>query len=348
MKNDVSIIIPVYNMEKYLYECLESVFKQTYKNIEVIIVNDGSNDNSEYIIEEYLKKYKNIIYINQENSGPAIARNNALKIVSGEFTMFLDSDDYLEENCIELLYKKAIETNCDMVIMGHRKVYEDNTKPSEIYCVKYIDDTKVYTGKYVADMILKSDIQGYSCDKLIKTSKLNETKLYYEPNRYIEDLYPIFKLIYSCEKIGFINKPLYNYRQLKTSATHKKTEKLIEDYAYANDKVLKYLNKENSFEKDKVIYFRYEAFRTIIGMMNEYNNKKYRIYKMFKDKGLKKYEPTIKEIFKCNSIKLTSKIDIILWKLKIYNIFMPELISLKKYIENTLSKMGDFKSIYGE
>lgn len=347
MKNYVSIIIPVYNMEKYLYECLESVFNQTYKNIEVIIVNDGSNDNSEYIIEEFLKRYKNIIYIKQENSGLSIARNNGLKHVKGKFVMFLDSDDYLEINCIELLYKKSFETNCDMVIMGHRKVYENNIKPSEIYCVKYIDDRKVYTGKYVSDMILKSDIQGYSCDKLIKTSKLKKTKLYYEPNRYIEDLYPIFKLIYSCEKICFINKPLYNYRQLKTSISHKKTEKLIEDYAYANDKVLKYLNKKNSFEKDNIIHFRYEFFRTIIGMMNEYNNKKYRIYKMFKDKGLKKYEPTIKEIFKCNAIKLTSKIDIILWKLRIYNILMPELIRFKKYIECVFFRAGDKESIYG-
>lgn len=346
MHIDVSLIIPVYNMEKYIHECLESVFNQTYKNIEVIIVNDGSTDRSKYIIENFMKTYKNIVYIDQHNQGLSMSRNNALNYVNGEYVLFLDSDDYLEQNCIELLYKKAKENDYDMVIMGHRKVYNDNSYHLDEYCINNLDENKSYTGKYVANMILESKIQGYACDKLIKVKCLKENKLYFEPNKYIEDLYPIFKQVYSCNKIGFINKPLYNYRQLQSSISHKRTEKLINDYAYANVKVLDYIKDKKDFNDDSVLNFQYEAFRTLIYMINEYHNKSYKIYSEFNNNIFKAYEPDIRKLYQCKSIRLISKIDIILWKLKIYNLFMPELMKFKKYIESKILKKGAINGFY--
>lgn len=111
----VSVIIPVYNVEKYLSECLDSIINQTLKDIEIICVNDGSPDNSLKILEEYAKKDSRIIIINQHNQGLSCSRNNALKIAKGEYIQFLDSDDWLKENALELLYKKCKDNNVDML-----------------------------------------------------------------------------------------------------------------------------------------------------------------------------------------------------------------------------------------
>ena len=99
----ISIIIPVYNTSKYLKKCLDSVINQTYKNYNVIIVNDGSTDNSLDIIKEYMKKSSSIILINQKNMGLSMARNNAVKKVESDYFLFLDSDDYLDINALKIL-----------------------------------------------------------------------------------------------------------------------------------------------------------------------------------------------------------------------------------------------------
>ena len=104
---NVSIVIPVYNVEKYLKQCLESVVNQTLDKIEVICINDGSTDNSLNILKEYEKKYNNIIIIDQENKGPGFARNIGMKRASGKYIYFLDSDDYIELNAMEICFKEC-------------------------------------------------------------------------------------------------------------------------------------------------------------------------------------------------------------------------------------------------
>ena len=112
----VSVIIPVYNVEKYLSECLDSVVNQTLKDIEIICVNDGSPDGSAAILEEYAQKDNRIKVITQENRGLSEARNSGLKIASGEYIAFLDSDDYIDLKFFEQLYKRGIESNSDVVV----------------------------------------------------------------------------------------------------------------------------------------------------------------------------------------------------------------------------------------
>ena len=118
MKNNplVTVIVPVYNCEKYIARCIESVINQTYSNIELIIVNDGSTDHTNEICENYNKKYQNIKLINQKNQGVSIARNNALNISLGQYIQFTDSDDYMEKDMIELMVKSAVTNNSDIVI----------------------------------------------------------------------------------------------------------------------------------------------------------------------------------------------------------------------------------------
>jgi glycosyltransferase involved in cell wall biosynthesis len=333
MNIDISIIIPVYNMENYINQCLDSVFNQTHKNIEVIIINDGSIDNSENIINEYKDKYKNIVYINQENQGLSASRNAGIKEAKGQYIMFLDSDDYIEKNCTEILYNQAIKTNSDVVIMGHKKVYDkDSAKLNEEIKYEQYKD-KIYKGKEIANLMINLKIGGYACDKLIKRENLEYNPLQFEKDRYIEDFYPIFKHIYNCEKVTFVNQILYNYRQRESSISNSINIKLINDYVNATTNIIKYIDQEKYFKSDDIITFKYNSFRTVINLLNRYYKKSHKIYKEFKKEKYKIYKINILKIYKCKQLSKLSKIDKILWELKIYNLLMPELINLKKTLK---------------
>ena len=112
----VSVIVPVYNVEKYIDKCLKSLVNQTLSDIEIIVVNDGSTDNSETIIKQYLEKYQNKIkYVIKQNGGLSDARNYGMKFATGEYIAFLDSDDYVDNTIYEKMYNKATEEQCDFV-----------------------------------------------------------------------------------------------------------------------------------------------------------------------------------------------------------------------------------------
>ena len=123
----VSVIVPVYNVEKYLDKCLDSLANQTLKDLEIIIVNDGSPDNSEDIIKKYTKKYKNFKYYKKENGGLSSARNYGIKYASGDYIAFLDSDDYVKSDMYEKMYEKAIKGNYDLVVCDIDYLYPDKT-----------------------------------------------------------------------------------------------------------------------------------------------------------------------------------------------------------------------------
>ncbi|MGL4973269.1 MAG: glycosyltransferase family 2 protein, partial [Culicoidibacterales bacterium] len=139
----VSVIVPVYNVAQYLPKCLDSIVNQTYKNLEIILVNDGSTDDSLEIIYDYAKKDPRIIVIDQENQGQSVARNKALVKAKGRYTIFLDSDDYIEEIAIFILVKQIQKLNAEMIIFGHREIYEDSTLDSANIFLGY-DENKCH------------------------------------------------------------------------------------------------------------------------------------------------------------------------------------------------------------
>lgn len=125
----ISIIVPIYNSEKYFKKCIESLVNQTFKDIEIILVNDGSTDNSEKIIDEYIEKYPDLIKkINKENGGQASARNLGLKNAKGKYIFFIDSDDYIEENACEILYEYITKGDYDAVLFDYYITTKDNKK----------------------------------------------------------------------------------------------------------------------------------------------------------------------------------------------------------------------------
>ena len=135
----VSVIVPVYNVEKYIEKCLNSLVNQTLKDIEIIIVNDGSKDNSDKIIKIYQEKYDNIIYLTKKNGGLSDARNYGIPYAKGEYIAFLDSDDYVENDIYEKMYNKAKENNSDYVECDFIWEYPNKS---------IIDKGEEYTGKH--------------------------------------------------------------------------------------------------------------------------------------------------------------------------------------------------------
>ena len=323
MSVNVSIIIPVYNVEKYLKKCIDSVLRQRNINTELIIINDGSTDNSHNIIQDYLKKYKNIIYIKQNNQGLSIARNKGIKQAKGKYIMFLDSDDYIEQNSIKEIYEKAVDTDSEIVIFAHKQIYEDSNNKDYIIPVKNLYEDKIYNGEDVSLKLLSSELKGYAWDKMFKTDYIKKNNLEFVPNVYIEDFYPIFKLLYSAEKITFINKPFYNYTQRSNSITNSKSEKLLNDFITSIQSVLNHINTNQlKIPKEIIDAFTIDAFNYILTIL--YQNKKSK-YKIIKQKKYNIYEPTLIQLLSNSYIKNKTKLAIILYKLRIYNILMPSL-----------------------
>mgnify|MGYP003401399665 FL=1 len=122
----VSVIVPVYNVEQYLSDCLESICRQTLKGIEIIVVNDGSTDNSLSIIKSFQQKYSNIKLINKKNGGLSSARNAGIDMAVGEYLFFVDSDDFIDLDTLEKMYVKANETHCPLIICGRLQYWSDN------------------------------------------------------------------------------------------------------------------------------------------------------------------------------------------------------------------------------
>ena len=181
----ISVIIPIYNTEKYIKECLNSIINQTLKEIEIICINDGSTDNSLKILEQYAQKDKRIIILNQENSGSAIARNKAINIAKGEYLSFIDSDDYVDLSYLEKLYN-ATNNSINEVVATVNVVLVDEFY-NKTYKNTYTQKSKLLDLIERASMFVKTSI---SCNKIYKTSFIKENNIHFpELNSVGQDLY---------------------------------------------------------------------------------------------------------------------------------------------------------------
>lgn len=202
----VSIIIPVYNTENYLKECLNSIFNQTYKNIEIICVNDGSTDNSLKILKEFESKYNNITIINlEQNQGVSNARNEALSIVKGDYVCFVDSDDYIEKDfCKELL--NGFTNEIDLVCGGHVKLNNLGHKISPWI-------PKINISSDIINDILQLTKHRNVSQKMFKTKIIKENNILFDKSlHYMEDALFLVTYIQFCKKACGIKKPLYVVR----------------------------------------------------------------------------------------------------------------------------------------
>ena len=232
----VSVIVPIYNVEKYLEKCINSLLSQTLEDIQIILVNDGSKDNSGNIAREYEKNNKNrIIYVEKENGGLSDARNHGLKYATGDFIAFLDSDDYIEKNAYEEMYNKAIEENADYVECDF--IWEFPNK---------IRVDKQYPYKNKKEML--SFVRVVAWNKLIKRQLITDNNLEFPKGLRYEDVEFTYKLIPFVNKFAYVDKPFIHYVQREGYIANVQNERTAEIFTVL-DNVIEFYKKNNIYEE---------------------------------------------------------------------------------------------------
>lgn len=215
-KDLISVIIPVYNVEKYLIRCVDSVINQTYKNLEIILVNDGSTDSSGNLCDELENNDDRIKVIHKENGGLSDARNTGEQESKGEYILFIDSDDYIHIDMIKSLYEQIKSENADVSICGVMNVYLNSQNPqcndTEQY---FVCDKKEFLKQY----LIGERIPGSICNKLLKRSVANRLK--FPVGKIYEDAFYHYDLISTAEKFVVNTKPYYYYYHRDGSITTK-------------------------------------------------------------------------------------------------------------------------------
>ncbi len=216
-KEVISIVVPIYKVEKYIKKCIDSIIKQTYKNLEIILVDDGSPDECGKICDEYAQKDKRIKVIHKENGGLSDARNMGIDISTGKYICFVDSDDYIDDKYIELLYDAIRENNVEIAQCGIKKITEDEVLIEDIG----YKENNLKNGK----QMLK-DLYITNWENIIVWNKMYLAKLFddirFPKGKIHEDEYTTYKILYKANKIAILKDCLYNYRQNIESITGKK------------------------------------------------------------------------------------------------------------------------------
>lgn len=264
-KKMISVIVPVYNVEKYIEKCVDSLVNQTIEDKEIILVDDGSTDNTSKILDEYAKKYPEIVkVIHKENEGVSVARNVGIEIATGEYIGFIDSDDWVEFDMYEKLYNKAVEDDCDVVACNITALYPDH----EVIIKSNIRDNE--TAKE-----LMIDAYAIVCNKIYKKSLIENIR-FKEKMNFCEDVRFLYMLYPKIKKIGSIDESLYNYLQRTGSLTYTYNEKLYQLIDSLDD-IVKYYKDENIYEiyieELEYSYARY-LYATFIKRLAKTKNKK--------------------------------------------------------------------------
>ena len=318
-KCKLSIIVPVYGVEKYIDKCLNSLVKQSLKEIEIIVVNDGTKDNSQKIIDKYVKKYPDKIksYI-KENGGQGSARNYGLEKANGEYIGYVDSDDFVEKDMYKKLYNKAKENNYDIVVCGNYNVSEDyQNKNIDAFINNYNTDLEnIFFGKMaVLNKIYKRDI-------LIKN------KLEFKEKVWYEDLAFTLKAIMNSNTFAFIDEPLYDYLIREGSTMNNSNVQRNLEILDAFNDILSYIQhnkKEEYFSKIEFLAIDHiyisaivrvlkaeaddKVKRETINKLIDYMNKKFPNYK--NNKYINTLSKNRKIIYKLINMKMYKLVDLI-------------------------------------
>ncbi len=249
MKEDlVSIVVPVYKVEDLLPRCVDSIIKQDHKNLEIILVNDGSPDNCGELIDSYAENYPDIIVpLHQENQGAGAARNNGLAIATGEWVCFIDSDDYIEPDYVSTMLEIADKKEADIVVSN---LYLEAPNGLRVrYPMVFL--RPVVEGKCAAKNSLDLiTVPNFAWNKLYRLSLLREIGFAF-PSMYFEDVAVASRTLFSAAKVAFTMKPLYHYCQRADSQVGSFNEKKLDEALDAIDLVGKFLSDEGKLTEWK-------------------------------------------------------------------------------------------------
>ena len=253
----ISVIIPIYNVEKYLRECLDSILNQSYNDLEIICVNDGSTDSSFDILNEYALNDQRFVIINQDNLGVSVARNKGVEKAQGKYIAFIDSDDYLpSEDYFEKLFFACEKYSADIAVAG---IIRGNKKKSS-YLLK-IEKEEVCSDYYSKLKICDVPESNYVWNKLYKRSSLIKTGLKFPPGRIYEDICYTNKILYYTDILVSVPGIYYFYRKRRGSIVKDKSKRYADDYKTAESEMYTFFKEHNidvsnlrNFEKKYKIF----------------------------------------------------------------------------------------------
>ena len=283
----ISVIVPVYMVENYLTECLDSIINQTYKNIEVLLIDDGSKDNSGMICDRYAEAHKNIKVIHKENGGLSSARNEGLKLARGNFISFIDSDDYLNTDMFSIMMEEQEKYNADVVICGRTYVYGDRQ------VVRAKSDVRKVMGSAEAIALMNTSILGYydvaAWDKLYRRELFENIE--FPIKKLSEDWYTTYKVFDKANVIVYNSKPLYYYRQRENSITHNRTVNW--DSMKASYEVMEYVKcKTPQYIKEAEFSYTFATVGVIDNLIEQRKINRSQIFEL-----IQKIKPYLKETY---------------------------------------------------
>ncbi|HEH9439628.1 TPA: glycosyltransferase [Aeromonas sobria] len=236
----VSVIVPVYNTEVYVERAITSLMEQTLDDVQIIIIDDGSKDNSLNIIKEVIARYparqRLVTLISRENRGVAATRAQGMELASGDYVIHLDSDDWVELNWLEAMYSKAVEENADVVVCDYRSVYA--TKST------HIKQPIGQDGIECVKKLLEGELHGSTWNKLVRRSLIVGNKLTFSPGiNYLEDFILVIQIFLVANVIDYISLPLVNYNQTNVSSiTATVSEQKVKEICVAIERISHILN----------------------------------------------------------------------------------------------------------
>lgn len=230
MKEKITVIVPIFNVEPYLFKCIDSIIKQTYDNLQIILINDGSIDNSGKICEEFLKKDKRIEVYHTENRGLVSARKLGLKMAKGKYISFVDADDYIEPNMISELLFEIKKYHVDFVHFGYIEENKGNQKnicnfEEGIFELNNIEDRMKFLSNFILNQCL---ITPSIWSKLFKIDFIKKCYQYVpDTQQYGEDIICLYRCVFECQRIFLKRKALYHYTIRENSLSHLKIDEYV-------------------------------------------------------------------------------------------------------------------------
>lgn len=361
----ISIIVPVYNTEKYLKRCLDSLVSQTLNDIEIIIVNDGSFDNSQSIIDQYSKMHPGkIIPFNKENGGLSDARNFGLKHVRGEYISFVDSDDYVDKDMCERMYNKGIQTQSDVVCSPITFIWENNRKVKK----SFFPDIDIFGKGILESPRILNIVSSYAVTKIYKHNFWKKHNFTFPVGQCFEDSALIYNILLKANKVESVNIPFYNYIKDIESSICNTVDRRIFDIFKSCDSIINFYKINSAYYKIettiisiccKHINMRIKSLKNCNdnNLINDFIDKTYIFFKRFSDmqhtepyqnplQGLKRLVKIVilKMSFKffCSLMfvcKLITKNEL---KKRIFIIMFKHIYSVVKRLSNNWK----YKSIY--
>lgn len=249
----ISIIIPIYNVERYLRQCIDSILAQTFTDFELLLIDDGSPDGCPAICDEYAEKDARIRVFHKQNGGVTSARNKGLNNANGNWIIYIDGDDWIEPTYVEELYNAAINNEADIAICGFRFVYEDGSSVIEHPTI-WDDNKQASLNRYIAS------IWTTACGTIQKSSLYKDNGVQSPKDlTFCEDFHLMVRLCYFANKVVSINRPLYNYRQRSSSIVHSLNDKTWRDELSTYLDIIDFFRNQGELETYKKVM----AWRTL-------------------------------------------------------------------------------------